>query len=180
MPSGSGRLWRLALIRLTPPSHAGAKAPRRAQAESPGPGRDAGLFRNARAFARAAKGLLLLESRREVRAEGLIRMELLGALDQYFLALGNVGVGDTAIHGADRGALFLVKETDAFGAFLRNNVIDVFLQCGARLSIELPGCAAFIDGGIRALRLARAAVNAFFRNQCRHILTILQPQRTLA
>src|SRR5205807_623343 len=44
------------------------------------------------------------------RGEDLVRMNLLRARQQDFFALGDVRIGDAAIHRADGGAGFLVVE----------------------------------------------------------------------
>src|ERR1700674_270438 len=73
-------------------------------------------------------GSALSKSRREFGAEGLIGMEHASALDQNLFGLGNVGIGDAAIDRAHRRALFLIEEADALGAFVGDDVIDVFLD----------------------------------------------------
>src|SRR6202167_831557 len=71
-----------------------------------------------------------VKSRRKFGAESLIGMQHARALDQHLFGLGNVGVRDAAINRTDRGALFLVEEADALGAFVGDNIIDVVLDRG--------------------------------------------------
>src|ERR1700678_3999721 len=106
--------------------------------------------------------------RGEFGAEGLIGMEHARALDQHFFGLGNVRVRDAAIDRAYSRALFLVEEADAFGAFIRNDVIDVVLDCGRGRAVEFPLRAPFVNRRVGAFRLARAAGDAFFGNQRGH------------
>src|SRR5690606_36783015 len=82
------------------------------------------------------------------RREALLGVELLRALVKDFRALHDVGIGDAAIHRANGGAGLLVVEPDTLGAELRVNDEDV-------LSLR--------DRGVRALGLARTAVDALLR-----------------
>src|ERR1035437_9726781 len=95
-------------------------------------------------------------------AEGLIGMEHASALNKDLFGLGNVGVRDAAIDRANRRALFLVEEADAFGAFVGDDIVEVVLDRGRGRAVELALRAAFVNRGVRAFRLARTAVNAFF------------------
>src|SRR5258708_4026793 len=113
-------------------------------------------------------GSTLSKSRREFGAEGLIGMEHASALDQHFFGLGNVGIRNAAINRAYRGALFLIEEADALGAFIGHDVIDVFLDRGLVRAVEFPLRAAFVNRGVGALGLASTAVNAFFSYQRGH------------
>src|ERR1700719_933883 len=113
-------------------------------------------------------GSALSKPRREFGAEGLIGMQHACALDQYLFGFGNVRVGDAAIDRAHRGALFLIEEADALGAFVGDDVIDVFLDRRLGRAVEFPLRAALVNRGVGALRLARAAVDAFFCYQRGH------------
>jgi hypothetical protein len=96
-------------------------------------------------------------------------MEKFRALEKHTFFFGNVLVGNTAIHRANRGALFLIEESYALRALLRNDVVDVVRDGIAGFSTRsLPFHTALIDRGVRALRFARAAVDALFRNLRRH------------
>src|SRR5271155_1746967 len=89
-------------------------------------------------------------------------------LDQHLFGLRNVGIRNAAIHRAYRGALLLIEEADALGAFVGDNIIDVFLDRGLVSAVEFPLRAAFINRGVRALRLASTAVDALFCYQRGH------------
>src|SRR5277367_569238 len=108
------------------------------------------------------------KSRREFGTEGLLGMEYARAFDQHRFGLRNIRVRDTAIDRAYRGALFLVEEADALSAFVRHDIIDVFLDRRLVRAVEFPLRAAFVNRGVRAFRLARAAVDALFCYQGRH------------
>src|SRR5215469_2754913 len=110
----------------------------------------------------------LPESRRKISPEGLLGMQDAGALEQHLFGFGIIGIGDTAIDGADRGALLLVEEADALGALDGRDVIDVLLQWGIGRAVEFPVGAAFINRGVRALGLACAAVDTFLGDQGGH------------
>jgi len=95
-------------------------------------------------------------------------MEFLCAFDQGLFGLRIVGIGNAAINRAYRRALFLIEKPDAFGALVRSDVIRVLLDGVVEFAVEFPWSAAFVDGGVRALRFTRAAVDAFLRDECRH------------
>src|SRR5208337_2995041 len=95
-------------------------------------------------------------------AEGLIGMEHASALDKDLFGLGNLGVRKAAIDRANRRALFLVEEADAFGAFVGDDIVEVVPDRGRGRAVEFPLRAAFVNRGVGAFRLARTAVNAFF------------------
>src|SRR5580700_2860712 len=113
-------------------------------------------------------GSALSKPRGKFGTEGLIGMEHASAFDQHLFGLGNVWIGDAAIDRAYRRALFLVEEADALGAFVGDDVVDVFFDRRLGRAIEFPLRAALVNRGVRALRLARAAVDAFFCNQRGH------------
>src|ERR1700685_4486740 len=73
-------------------------------------------------------GSTLSKARWVFCAEGLIGMQHARALDQHLFGLRNVWVGDAAIDRAYGRALFLVEETNALGAFVGNDIVDVVLD----------------------------------------------------
>src|SRR5580704_2192878 len=114
-------------------------------------------------------GSALSKPRGKFGTEGLIGMEHAGALDQHFFGLGNVGVGDAAVDRAYRRTLFLIEEADALGAFVGDDIIDVFFDRGLGRAVEFPLRAALVNRGVGAFRLARTAVDAFFCYQRGHL-----------
>src|SRR5215472_3060901 len=108
------------------------------------------------------------KARRKFGAERLIGMKFARSLDQHFFGLGNVWIGDAAIDRTHRRALLLIEEADALGAFVGHDIIDVFLDRRTGRAVEFPLRAAFVDRGVGTLRLARAAIDAFFRYQRPH------------
>ena len=89
---------------------------------------------------------------------------------EIFLRFNVFGVGQTAINGADRRTLRFVVETNAFGTFVWHDKIDfirvkIALEAARRGGVRIlnvaqfPRYCRFVDGGIRAFRLARAAVD---------------------
>src|SRR5207245_724898 len=63
----------------------------------------------------------------------------------------------------------VVVEADALGALLGDDVEDVVRQRRMHRAVgRLPFDAALVDGGVRALRLAGAAVDAFAGDYRRH------------
>src|SRR5437667_3632572 len=91
-------------------------------------------------------------------------MQLTRALQQYRLGFRIRGIRDTAIDRAYRRAGFMIVKPYAFSTFRWNDVIDVLCDSGTRYTVEVPLDTAAVDGSIRALRLARAAVDALARN----------------
>src|SRR6516225_7412675 len=102
-----------------------------------------------------------------------------GTFQEDFLALGNIRVGNTAVYRTNGRALFLLEEANALGAFLGSYIVNVFLDRGIARPVEFPRRASLVDGGVRALGFARAAVDALFSNQRRHIPTVLRTSRGL-
>src|SRR5262249_1879468 len=92
-----------------------------------------------------------------------------GTLQENFLALGNIWVGNTAVDRTNGRALLLVEEANAPGAFLGSYIVNVFLDRGIGRSVEFPGRASLVDGRVWALGFARPAVDTLFSNQRRHI-----------
>src|SRR5881409_4136716 len=96
-------------------------------------------------------------------------MERPGALEEQRLALRPLGVGHAAVDRADLGARLLVVEADALGALLGDDVEDVVGDRRMHRPVgRLPLDPALLDGGVRALRLAGAAVDAFAGDDRRH------------
>src|SRR5437867_6817472 len=96
-------------------------------------------------------------------------MERAGALEERGLALRPLGVGHAAVDRADLRARLLVVEPDALGALLGDDVEDVVGDRRMHRPVRrLPLDPALVDGGVRALRLAGAAVAAFAGDHCRH------------
>jgi hypothetical protein len=105
----------------------------------------------------------------KISSEGLVGMHSPGTFQENFLGLGNIWVGNTAVYRTNRRALFLVEEADTLGAFLGSYIVDVFLDRGIGRPIKFPRRSSLVDGGVWALWFARAAVDALFSNQRRHI-----------
>jgi hypothetical protein len=55
---------------------------------------------------------------------------------------------------------------DALGALLRDDIVEIIRQCIEHLAVKFVLNASGVDGGIRAFRFTRAAVNAFFSDHC--------------
>src|SRR6185369_7746225 len=104
-----------------------------------------------------AMRLLLAEALRELRSELLIGVDHLRLRDELLLGLDVFRIGHATVHRTHRRALFLVEEPDAFRALLGNDVVDVLRQRGVR-PVVLEGGAALVDGRVRTLGLAGAAV----------------------
>ena len=83
----------------------------------------------------------------------VVAVERDGALNQHFLGLDVLRVGQAALHRADRLAGFVIVETHAFGAQIRIDDVNFI---------------AFGDGVIRAFRLARSAVDTVVGDESRH------------
>src|SRR5437879_11855711 len=92
-------------------------------------------------------------------------MDAAGAFVEDRLGLDDVRVGDAAVDGADGRASFLLVETAAFRAEQRVDDEDVL---------------ALADRLVRALRLARAAVDAFHGDRRRHGSAIVAVQASHA
>src|SRR5437870_13213927 len=102
-------------------------------------------------------------------------MERPGALEEQRLALGPLGVGQAAADRADIGARFMVVEADALGALLGDDVEDVVGYRRMHRAVgRLPLDPALVDGGIRALGLAGAAVDALAGDHCRHRVVLVR------
>src|SRR4029077_12410717 len=86
-------------------------------------------------------------------------------------------VRHAAVDRADLGARLLVVEADALGALLGDDVEDVVGdgRVHRRPVGPQPLDAALVDGGIRAFRLAGAAVDAFAGDHCRHRVVLFRP-----
>src|SRR5258708_16073081 len=99
-------------------------------------------------------------------------MQHFRALDQDFLGLRDCRIGDAAIDGADRRALLLIEETNALGALVGDDIVDVLFDCRRSRAVQLPRRAALVDCGVGAFGLARAAIDAFFGNQRGHFFEL--------
>ena len=86
----------------------------------------------------------------------MIGVDGLRAFKEDVFGLEVARIGDAAVDGADRGARLFVVEPDALGAQVGIDDVDVL---------------ALADGFVRALRLARAAVDALFRDRGAHRAT---------
>jgi hypothetical protein len=95
-------------------------------------------------------------------------MQRLGTLEQHGLAFRNIRVGNTAVDGTYRRTCFMIEKAYAFRALLRHDVENVVGNGRMLLAVVLPLHTTLIDGGIRALGLARAAVNALGSDYRRH------------
>jgi hypothetical protein len=96
---------------------------------------------------------LLAESGGELLREFLVRMDRLRPFDEEALLLGVVGVRDAAVNRADGSALLGVVESDALGAELGIDDVDVVLLA---------------DRLVGTLGLAGAAADAFLGNHRGH------------
>ena len=118
---------------------------------------------------------------------GSLYMKRVFLCEQVFFAFAVVRIVNTAVDRANRSALRLIVKANAFGAFVGNDIVNV--QCDRilwRLCIgrkaalsckfspqrgairESPFRTAFIDGVVRAFRLAGPAVDTFFGDFDRH------------
>src|SRR5256712_11572808 len=96
-------------------------------------------------------------------------MERPGALEEQPLALRPLGVGHAAVDRADLGARLLIVEADALGALLGDDVEDVVGDRRMHRAVgRLPLHPALVDGCVRALGLAGAAVDALAGDDRRH------------
>src|SRR3990172_942617 len=96
-------------------------------------------------------------------------MQLLGARDENLFRLRAVGIRNAHVDGTDGRTRFVIVKPHALRALLRHDIEDVLCQGGMRHAIQLPGHPALVNGGIRALRLASAAVDALggdYRGHC--------------
>ena len=97
-------------------------------------------------------------------------MESAGSFDQYIFGFGNIGIGHAAVDRACCSAFLVVKKSDAFGAFVGRNIIDVLSQRRAHRALEFGGLAAFVNRLVRASRQAGPTVDTFFSNESCHFL----------
>ena len=89
-------------------------------------------------------------------------MDLFRASEEHVFGLGMVRIRDAAVDRADGGALFLIEVTDALGAFARDDVVEIIRNGVVLTAFEIILGSAGLDGGVRALGFAGAAVDAFF------------------
>src|SRR5207244_11012276 len=119
---------------------------------------------------------LLLEAGGRIVGDRLVGMERAGAHEQRRLALRPLGVGHAAVDRANLGARLLVVEADALSALLGDDVEDVVGDPRMHRPVgRLPLDPALVDGGVRALRLAGAAVDAFAGDHRRHRVVLFRP-----
>jgi hypothetical protein len=95
-------------------------------------------------------------------------MEHAGARQQYVLSFGDTWIGNTAVNRTYRGAFFVIEKTDALGAFVGRDVINILCQWRPHLAVQFRGLATFINCIVRTSRQACAAVDAFLCNNRRH------------
>jgi hypothetical protein len=88
---------------------------------------------------------------------------------EFFFCFWEVRVLNTAINGADCGALWLFVKTDTLGAFIRNDVINAFSKWVICFAEKCPRLATFVDGGVRTFRFASGAVNALLCDHQSHV-----------
>jgi hypothetical protein len=100
-------------------------------------------------------------------------MEQAGARQQYLLGFGDIGIGNTAVNRAYRGAFFVIEKADALGAFVGCDVINIFGQRRPQLAVQFRRLATFVNCIVRASRQACAAINTFLSNHRRHFFTDL-------
>jgi hypothetical protein len=95
-------------------------------------------------------------------------MKCTGSADQYFFGFWNFGIRDAAVDGTCSGALFVIEEADAFGAFLGDDVIDIFSERRTTLAVDSPRRITFIDSIVGTTRETRAAIDTFLGDYRRH------------
>src|SRR5438093_601781 len=114
-----------------------------------------GLPRRLRNLAEAGEARGKLPERREL----LVGVQAERAIVEHLLGLDDVGIRDAAVDRANRRAGLLIVEADALGAQLRIDDEDVL---------------ALADGLVRALGLARPAVDALHGDEGRHVRRIVR------
>ena len=96
-------------------------------------------------------------------------MQLLLFSQQFFYCFTIHVIGNAAVDRTHRRARLLIEEPDALGALLGNDVEDVVRDRVVHPSVlRLPLDRALVDGRVRALGLARAAVDALGRDHRGH------------
>lgn len=120
--------------------------------------------------------------------DGCLEVHPVFLVEEFVFGLYEIGVWDAAIDWAYGGALGFFMETCTLGAFVWDDVIDLvgdgcLRRIGghggavAELDVAFEACAVgktplyagFIDGSVRALGFAGAAVNTFFSNNNGHV-----------
>ena len=88
-------------------------------------------------------------------------MQRAGAREQDVVGLDDLRVRHAAIDRADGRAGLLVVEPHALGALLGDDVEDLIVERGVHRAVGAePLHAGLVDGRVRTLRLAGAAVDA--------------------
>jgi hypothetical protein len=98
-------------------------------------------------------------------AKRLFRVHLFCTLSENFFGLYVIWVRYAAIDRTDGRALFLVEVSNAFRAFLGDDVIEIIRDCVVH-SVQFPLHTAGIDGRVGAFRLTGSTVDAFFSDHC--------------
>jgi hypothetical protein len=70
-------------------------------------------------------------------------MQHLGALEQDGFRLEVIRIRDTAVDGTDGGAGFVIVKTDAFRAFLRDDVEDIVRDRGMIAVVSIVFTSSF-------------------------------------
>jgi hypothetical protein len=107
--------------------------------------------------------------RRKMIAELPARMERAHTRDKRRFLLRDGGVGNAAIDRAYHRALLPVEKANALAAFVGRDVIDVLPKRRIFLAVELPLLSAFVNRAVGARWRAKAAIDALFGDQRRHI-----------
>ena len=105
--------------------------------------------------------------------KGALRMDFFCPLEKHFFAFNVIRVWNAAINGADCRALLLIKMSDAFRAFFRNDVIEIVREGIVHGALKLPLSSASVNCRVRTFRLACAAVNTLLGDHCGHKLISL-------
>ncbi len=95
-------------------------------------------------------------------SEGLIRMQGFCLSQQLLLGFDMIRIIDTTIDRAYRNALLVVVKSDALGALVGNDVVELIGKGGMILPVQFVLLAAGIDRCIGALGFTSATVDAFF------------------
>ena len=95
--------------------------------------------------------------------DGFFSLQLPVLVPQALFALDVLRVDRDAGHRTDLHALRLVKMPDAFGAFVRVDLVDL---------------RAHVDGIVRALGLAHVAIDAFVGDQQCHLIAPFEDARS--
>src|SRR6185369_8491415 len=94
-----------------------------------------------------------------------------GLRNELLLGFWIIGVRDAAVNRTYGRALLLIEESHTLRALFGHDVIDVGRDRGMLLADVLPLGTTLVDGRVRALRLARTAVDALLGDHRGHART---------